>query len=114
MKLGKPRFEITASMGGRVGRLTDHLHAESSIHTLSAKLFHLQDDKRRRLAKELYDTSTPNLAAIVMDLGTIGRNAKALDRDARNTLSECVSLARQSLDAVRTFSYLLHTRCSRP
>jgi PAS domain S-box-containing protein len=108
MKLDKLRLEIIASMGGRVGRIIDHKRAESSIQALSAKLFHLQDDERRRLAKELHDTTAQNLAAIVMDLGVIGRNVQALEPEARIALSECVALARQSLHEVRTFSYLLH------
>jgi two-component system NarL family sensor kinase len=43
-----------------------------------------------------------------MDLGVIARNGQALEPEARNALSECLSLARQSLHEVRTFSYLLH------
>jgi PAS domain S-box-containing protein len=108
IKLEKLRLEIIASMGGRVGRIIEHKRAESSIQTLSSKLFRLQDDERRRLAKELHDTTSQNLAAIVMDLGVIARNVQALDVEARTALSECISLARQSLHEVRTFSYLLH------
>jgi len=108
MKLEKLRLEIIASIGGQVGRIIEHKRAESSIQTLSAKLFRLQDDERRRLAKELHDTTAQNLAAIVMDLGVIARNVQGLDSEARTALSECVSLARQSLHEVRTFSYLLH------
>jgi PAS domain S-box-containing protein len=108
MKLEKLRLEIIASIGGQVGRIIEHKRAESSIQTLSAKLFRLQDDERRRLAKELHDTTAQNLAAIVMDLGVIARNVQELDSEARAALSECVSLARQSLHEVRTFSYLLH------
>src|SRR5690242_1093828 len=108
IKLEKLRFEIIASIGERVGRIMEHKRAESSVQTLSAKLFHLQDDERRRLAKELHDTTAQNLAAIVMDLAVIRRNIHALDSEARSALSECLSLARQSLHEVRTFSYLLH------
>jgi PAS domain S-box-containing protein len=108
MKLEKLRLEIIASIGGRVGRIIEHKRAESSIQTLSSKLFHLQDDERRRLAKELHDTTAQNLAAIVMDLAVIARSAPALDSQARSALSECISLARQSLHEIRTFSYLLH------
>lgn len=108
MTLDKLRMEIIASIGGRIGRIIDHKRAETNIKDLSAKIFHLQDDERRRLAKELHDTTAQNLAAIVLDLGVIVRNGQALGSDARNSLSECLSLARQSLDEVRTFSYLLH------
>lgn len=108
IKLEKLRLEIVASIGERVGRIIEHKRTESSVQTLSVKLFHLQDDERRRLAKELHDTTAQNLAAIVMDLAVIARNAGVLDSQARTALSECVSLARQSLHEVRTFSYLLH------
>jgi PAS domain S-box-containing protein len=108
MTLEKLRLEIIASSGERLGRIIDHKRAESSIQDLSAKLFRLQDEERRRLAKELHDTTAQNLAAIVMDLGVVARNGGPLEPEARNALSESLSLARQCLHEVRTLSYLLH------
>src|SRR5437868_8318205 len=43
-----------------------------------------------------------------MDLGVVSRNADALTPEARHDLSESLSLTRQSLQEIRSFSYLIH------
>jgi PAS domain S-box-containing protein len=101
-------LELMTSLGARVGHIIEHKRAENNVQSLSTRLFHLQDDERRHLAKELHDTTGQNVAAIIMDLAVIGRKIETLDSEARTALSECVSLARQSLHEIRTFSYLLH------
>jgi signal transduction histidine kinase len=45
---------------------------------------------------------------LIIDLGVISQNAEALAPKARMALSECVSLAKQSLRELRTLSYQLH------
>ena len=108
MRLDKLLSEMMAGLGARIGRIIEQKRAEARIQSLSTKLFHVQDDERRRLARELHDTTAQHVAAILMDLNVIGRQAEALDADARTSLSDCISLARQSLREIRTFSYLLH------
>jgi len=101
-------LEVMVSLGERLGRIIEHKRAERSVQSLSTRLFHVQDDERRRLARELHDTTAQHIAAIIMDLNVIARKPEALDADARTALSECISLSRQSLHDIRTFSYLLH------
>ena len=108
MGLDKLLSEMMESLGARVGRIIEQKRAEARIQGLSTKLFHVQDDERRRLARELHDTTAQHVSAILMDLNVISRRAEALDADARTALSESISLARQSLHDIRTFSYLLH------
>jgi len=60
------------------------------------------------LAKELHDTTAQNVTMMIMDLGVISQSAEVLAPKARNALSECVSLAQQSLRELRTLSYELH------
>jgi signal transduction histidine kinase len=43
-----------------------------------------------------------------MDLGVISRSADVLTPEARHALSESLSLTRQSLQEIRSFSYLIH------
>jgi PAS domain S-box-containing protein len=108
MALDKLLSEMMVSLGARVGRIIELKRAMSRIRDLSSRLFHLRDDERRRLARELHDTTAQHIAAILMDLNVISRRIEVLDTEARTALSECISLARQSLHEVRTFSYLLH------
>jgi signal transduction histidine kinase len=77
-------------------------------HSMSLKLMKAQDDERRRLARELHDTTAQGLAMILLDLHLIEKESEALSTDARAALSQIIGLARRSLGEVRTFSYLLH------
>jgi PAS domain S-box-containing protein len=101
-------LDLMNSVGAGLGRIIEHKRLEESVRNLSKRLFHVEDDERRRLARELHDTTAQNIAAIIMDLGVIGRDAEALAPEACEALSESLSLARQCLDEVRTFSYVLH------
>jgi len=81
--------------------------AERSVHQLSARLLHLQDEERRRIARELHDTTAQNLAAIRLLLTRMARTeggAPAL----REPLDEALELTDTSIHEVRTLSYLLH------
>jgi PAS domain S-box-containing protein len=108
MGLDKLLSEMMASLGERVGRLIEQKRADARIESLSTRLLHVQDDERRRLARELHDTTAQHIAAILMDLNVLSRRNQVLDVESRSALSECISLARQSLHEIRTFSYLLH------
>jgi signal transduction histidine kinase len=108
IQLDKLLSEIMTSLGARVGRIIEQKRAEARIDNLTTKLFNVQDDERRRLARDLHDTTAQHIAAILMDLNLINRHAEGFNSDTRTALSECISLARQSLYEVRTFSYLLH------
>ncbi len=67
----------------------------------------LQDDERRRLARELHDTTGQNLSMMIVDIDFLGRE-QLPSMEARAKLAECGELARRSLAEVRTFSYVLH------
>ena len=96
------------SLTARLGQIIDQKLADESVRRLSNKLFCVQDEERRQLARELHDTTAQNIAAILMDLGVIGRSADVLTPEARHALSESLSLTRQSLQEIRSFSYLIH------
>lgn len=108
MRLEKVQVQIMRVTGGRVGYIIDNKRAQRKIQKLSRTLVRLQYDERRRLSQELHDTTAQNLAAIVMNLGVIEQSVQALDSGPRSALLKCISLARQSLQEIRTFSFLLH------
>jgi len=56
-------------------------------------MLHLQDEERRRLARELHDSTAQNIAALGMNLGIVDQAAEALDAGSRKALSESLALA---------------------
>jgi signal transduction histidine kinase len=80
-----------------------------AIHfrALSLKLTRIQDEERRRLASELHDTVAQSLSVLLLDLET-AQQESALSPAAAAALDRAVTLGRQSLQEIRSFSYLLH------
>lgn len=79
------------------------------LETLSARLLQSQDEERRRIARELHDTTAQNLAALRMNLSRL-EHAKAVASNAelRDSVAESLSLANAAITEIRTLSYLLH------
>jgi signal transduction histidine kinase len=81
---------------------------EASLRELSNRLLRIQDEERRRLARELHDSTAQNLAALSMNLAVAGREKGALDERSRVALEESAALAERCSREIRSLSYLLH------
>jgi signal transduction histidine kinase len=81
---------------------------EASLRSLSARILQLQDQERRRIARDLHDTTGQELAVIVMSLKHLSNSLDQPGFDARKAIAEVSELARQVNDEIRTLSYLLH------
>lgn len=81
--------------------------ANRSLQALSARLLHLQDEERRRIARGLHDSIGQMLAALSMNLSGVRAD---LDRLTRATASviDSESLIQEMTKEVRTISHLLH------
>jgi len=88
--------------------LTERKRAERSLQHLSGRLLRSQDEERRRIARELHDTTGQSLAALCMYLSVVSESQAGLSTVARKALWEGFSLAEQSAREIRTVSYLLH------
>jgi signal transduction histidine kinase len=78
-----------------------------SLRELSARLMQLQDDERRRIARELHDSVGQMLAALGMNLAAVGTDLERLTKTA-NTVNDSAALVRELSQEVRTISHLLH------
>lgn len=87
--------------------VTERLRAEQELLSLTARLFTLQDEERRRIARELHDGAAQNIFGITINLSNMEKHQANATETAR-LIAECQSLAEQSLQEVRTFSYVLH------
>jgi PAS domain S-box-containing protein len=88
--------------------ITDRKRAEEELRKLSIRLMNLQDQERRRIARELHDSEGQNLSLLLMSLSKLKRTCDNLGDDARTLLTESIEMANECLRDVRTLSYLLH------
>lgn len=86
----------------------ERLQAEKELGQLTARLFNLQDEERRRIARELHDGTAQNLFAISMDIDLLRKKFSNGNSECNGLLDETRSLCDQSLQEIRTLSYLLH------
>jgi len=88
--------------------ITSRKQAEVAMRELAGRVFQVQDEERKRIARELHDTTATNLVALSMNLSVAEKTSKALDDEGRAALSESMALAKQISREVRTVAYLLH------
>jgi PAS domain S-box-containing protein len=82
--------------------------SELSLRQLSARLLKLQDEERRRIARDLHDTTGQKIAVLSM---TLDRLAKLIDTrkvDVKDALMESRDVVGKIGEEIRTLSYLLH------
>jgi signal transduction histidine kinase len=101
--------ETRESLEKRVQERTAELkNANEELRNLSGRLLRLQDDDRRRLARELHDSVGQILAALSMNIGIVQSQSHQLDARAANAVLENAALVQQASREIRTLSYLLH------
>jgi signal transduction histidine kinase len=88
-------------------RTADLDNVNRNLRDLSARLMQLQDDERRRIARELHDSVGQTLAALSMNLTTVRADIEQLARTAI-ALNDSEGLVRAMVTEVRTISHLLH------
>jgi signal transduction histidine kinase len=88
--------------------ITKRIAAEASLHHLSGRLLQVEDDERRRFARELHDSVGQLLTGAVLSVSAVRQQAAGLGRKSSQLLAECADCVNQSLREVRTISYLLH------
>jgi PAS domain S-box-containing protein len=88
--------------------ITARREAEESLRNLSARLLQLQDEERRRIARELHDSTGQSLAALAIHLSAVNERIAGNDPVASDILREALALSQEASDQTRTLSYLLY------
>jgi PAS domain S-box-containing protein len=78
------------------------------LRELSARLLQVQDDERRRIARDLHDSTGQTLALLSMNLSALETEAGKHSPELAKGLSENAEIVRQISTELRTLSYLLH------
>jgi len=82
-------------------------NARQHVRDLTGHVLHLQDEERRRLARDLHDGVGQLLAALSMNLSSIGADLERLSKTA-NKVADSSTLVGDMIRDIRTISYLLH------
>ena len=107
---GKTRtYEVRLSAGegsvfGSIRDVTEIAQAKANLRRIGRQLLAAQDSERRRIARELHDSTTQLLAAASMRLAQ-ALPSTALAADA---IAEARQLIDRSQQELRTVTYLLH------
>ena len=88
--------------------VTEKKRAELELEELSSLILGLQDEERRKIARELHDVTAQNLFAVSVNLEILKEREPSLTPMGREIVTECIENCEQSLKEIRTLSYVLH------
>ena len=93
---------------GTATDIDDLKRTESTLRQLSTQHMKGQDDERRRIAREIHDTTVQSLVAAKMQIDQAQEGVTPLGVSSAMALRDAHKLLNQSLSELRTLSYLLH------
>jgi PAS domain S-box-containing protein len=82
--------------------------AQERLRMLSARLLQMQDDERRRIARELHDTAGQILVALNLNLVPVEEELRKTNSLLLRPLTESLRLVEELSRDLRTMSHLLH------
>jgi signal transduction histidine kinase len=82
--------------------------ANQGLRQLSARLLRVQDEERRRIARDLHDSTGQVVALLSMNLSALQSEAEKVDTKLATSVSKNAAIVDQISDELRTISYLLH------
>jgi PAS domain S-box-containing protein len=82
--------------------------SELSLRQLSARLLKLQDEERRRIARDLHDTTGQKIAVLSMTLDRLAKLVDTKKVGVKDALTESRDVVGKIGEEIRTLSYLLH------
>jgi PAS domain S-box-containing protein len=95
-------------VGDAVANLLERKRVEDSLREISHRLHRAQDEERRRIARELHDSTAQLLAAVLMNLGMLEDPRSRSNGKVDRVVGESLGLLERCSQEVRTLSYLLH------
>jgi two-component system, NarL family, sensor kinase len=108
--------EMRKYIEGSVRERTRELHEKNTeiagqagqLRELSTRLLKVQDEERRRIARELHDSAGQELAALSMNFYVIRGAPGSLSLAQERAVNESCELLARLTEEIRTLSYLLH------
>lgn len=80
----------------------------NGIQKLSGRLLQLQDNERRKIARDLHDVTGQDLIALSTTLNHVHALIPSSRRRLRKSIAQCQGLADRCIREIRTLTYVLH------
>ena len=101
--------EAHEQLDGKVKERTAELdRAQERLRMLSARLLQMQDDERRRIARELHDSAGQILVALNLNLAPVEEELHKNNPGLAGQIAESLRLIEELSRDLRTMSHLLH------
>jgi two-component system NarL family sensor kinase len=97
-----------AGVYGLYQDVTERNHAQTAFRKISDQLEHLQQEERRRLARDLHDSTSQELAVLNWNLSRLMNLVGERDAALQKLVSETREIASQCSARIRSAAYLLH------
>ncbi|HEY2119689.1 MAG TPA: PAS domain-containing protein [Candidatus Acidoferrum sp.] len=104
-ELRKAQVELEQKVRERTWELAG---ANNSLRELSGRLLQLQDNERRKFARELHDSIGQLVAALSMNVGAIASNSDPANERIQELHKDSQELVQEISKEIRTLSHLLH------
>jgi len=97
-----------AVLRAKVKVLADLHRKTRQLEALNEQITRVQEEERRRVARDLHDSVGQLLVAISMNHAVLALESQKLSPDAANRLAENATIVEEVSKQIRTISYLLH------
>ncbi|HEY6385729.1 MAG TPA: ABC transporter substrate binding protein [Candidatus Acidoferrum sp.] len=109
---GTPRFESDGTFCGYIGSavdITERKTSEESLHSLSGRLIHAQEQERARIARELHDDFSQRLALLGIGLGQLWKELPESQVEQRTGVLEILKGTKEMSSDLHSLSHQLHS-----
>lgn len=117
-ELRRTHAELEQKVAQRTHELAETIHnlqsemqtrrtTEQQLRELSARLLRLQDEERRRLARDLHDSTGQTLTALKLTAASLHRFVAGIP-EASKLVGDLNARADEALQEIRSMSHLLH------
>jgi PAS domain S-box-containing protein len=88
--------------------VTERMQKERALRDLTLHLLRMQDEERKRIGRDLHDTLGQCVTAMKISLDSLAASVQPKDPETGKQVLQCVHLAEECVREVRTISYLLY------
>jgi PAS domain S-box-containing protein len=108
---GVPRFGTNGVFCGYIGScidITERKRSEMSLHELTGRLIHAQEEERARIARELHDDISQRMAFLQIGLDQFEQSVPGLAASQRKELRNLTEIASEVSSDLHGISHQLH------